>query len=70
MLATTGGPWEALVAIGGLDERQTLASVRELARLSLLEIGGDALQKCYSIHPLTRNFILSDLVQSAPDAAP
>lgn len=70
LLATTGGPWEALVAIGGLDERQTLASVRELARLSLLEIGGDALQKCYSIHPLTRNFILSDLVQSAPDAAP
>ncbi len=70
LLATTGGPWEALVAIGGLDERQTLAGVRELARLSLLEIGGDALQKCYSIHPLTRNFILSELVQPAPDVEP
>ncbi len=72
LLAVTGGPWEALVAIGGLNERQTLAGVRELTRLSLLEIGGDALQKNYSIHPLTRQFILSELVQLAPDdpAAP
>jgi len=69
LLAVTGGPWEALVAIGGLDERQTAASVSELAQLSLLEIGGDAHQRNYSIHPLTRQFILSELVQHAPDAS-
>lgn len=67
MLAVTGGPWEALVAISGLKTEDTVSAVTELARLSLLEITPGP-PKQYSIHQLTRQFVLSELItKEAPE---
>jgi hypothetical protein len=68
LLAITGGPWEALVAISGLNEDAAATAVAELARLSLLEVDPGP-PKHYSIHQLTRQFVLSELVNANEDFA-
>ncbi|MEJ2207441.1 MAG: NB-ARC domain-containing protein [Anaerolineae bacterium] len=60
-LSVRGGPWQAVAAISDLDEEALARAVDELVRLSLLEVS-DGPERRYSIHQLTRNFVLSDLV--------
>jgi len=58
-----GGDWDDLLAVSGLPEPDLSPAVDELIGLSLLNVGGPDEHR-YSIHPLTRHFILSELVQS------
>jgi hypothetical protein len=61
-LSLQGGPWQAVAAISGLAEEALIQAVKELASLSLLDVSREAAPR-YSIHPLTRSFVLSDLVE-------
>jgi hypothetical protein len=61
LLAAEGGTWETLAAISGLKETQLDAAIARLVALSLLDVAG-GLEKRYTIHPITRHFVLSDIV--------
>ena len=63
-LTVRGGPWEAVAAVSGLKGEALVRAVDELVALSLLDAGG-GIEKRYSIHQLTRNFVLSDLLGMA-----
>jgi hypothetical protein len=61
LLAAEGGTWETLAAISGLDGAALDAAIARLVTLSLLDVAGGR-EKRYTIHPLTRHFVLSDIV--------
>ncbi len=61
LLASEGGTWETLTAISGLEDARLDAAIARLATLSLLDVAGGA-EKRYTIHPITRHFVLSDIV--------
>lgn len=61
LLASEGGTWETLAAISGLEDARLDAAIARLATLSLLDVAGDA-EKRYTVHPITRHFVLSDIV--------
>jgi hypothetical protein len=61
-LAPAGAGWDELLAVSGLDVKALSAAVVELVRFSLVDPLGAGLERRYSLHPLTRHFILSDLV--------
>jgi hypothetical protein len=65
-LSVCGGPWEAVAAASGLDGEALERAVDELVTLSLLDAGG-GIEKRYSIHQLTRNFVLSELVKTVDE---
>ena|GEM_PF-912758 len=65
-LATTGGDWDDLQAVGGLDDETLRRAVGELTACSLLNAGGGA-DKVYTIHRLTYHFLLRpERVQTEP----
>ena len=65
-LATTGGEWADLRAVGGLDDETLRQAVGELTACSLLNAGGGA-DKVYTIHRLTHHFLLRpEGVQAEP----
>ena len=64
LLSLQGGPWQAVAAIAGLAEEPLAQAVDELVGLSLLDASDEG-DRRYSIHPLTRSFVLSDLVGEA-----
>lgn len=53
---------DQMKGISGLDKGNLLAAVHELIKRSLLEVRGAASQPRYGIHPLTRSFILTDII--------
>lgn len=60
----TSAGWEELTDVGaalGLDEAALLQAVEQLAAYSLLEVAVHAGELRYHIHPLTRQFVNSDL---------
>jgi hypothetical protein len=61
LLAADGGTWEALAAISGMTGQQLDAAITQLVTLSLLDVGGDR-ETRYILHPITRHFVLSDVV--------
>ncbi len=62
VLPITGGSWDDLAALSGLDEPALEQAVAELVRLSLLDAGGWP-DKVYSIHRLTYTFLMSEVMQ-------
>jgi hypothetical protein len=62
LLPPTGGQWDDLAGISSLDENGLEAAVAELVNCSLLQAGG-GLSKTYAIHPLTRHFVMSEIVR-------
>ena len=62
-LPPAGGDWDDLLAVSDLTESELALAVDELIDLSLLNVG-DQEERRYSIHQLTRHFVLSELVQA------
>jgi hypothetical protein len=62
LVAREGGKLDYLQAISGLGERPLQSAVTELRYRSLLEVGGDVHTKRYSIHPLTRSFLQTEII--------
>jgi hypothetical protein len=60
-LAPSGARWEEVAAVCGLPAEALNAALCQLVQLSLVQVTGDG-AKAYSLHPLTRQFILSDLI--------
>lgn len=58
-----------LLAISGLEEGELWRAVEELRQRSLLNVSGDLQNKTYSIHPLTRTFVKSDILTSPSDTS-
>ncbi|MBU1878632.1 MAG: hypothetical protein KJ734_06760 [Chloroflexi bacterium] len=69
-LAASGGYWENLLAVCGLPPDDLERAIQELLGMSLLTAAGaDAVpersragERCYAIHQLTYNFLMSDLL--------
>ena len=61
MLPVTGGDWEELAAASGLDGAELEAAVQDLIVHSLLQASGLA-ERNYSIHRLTHQFVLSQVM--------
>lgn len=61
-----GGTLEAIKAVSAFDEYRLNRSLAELYGLSLIELSEDAIrkEKRFSLHPLTFQFILSDIVNA------
>lgn len=49
---------EQIEAIAGIEAQQLLPSLRQLARMNLIDVQGDLQQKRYSIHRLAETFLL------------
>ncbi|MEW5872157.1 MAG: NB-ARC domain-containing protein [Chloroflexota bacterium] len=60
-LAPQGAEWPELLAASGLSNDALCQAIEELVRFSLVSASGDG-RKSYILHPLTRHFILSQLV--------
>jgi hypothetical protein len=58
LVPASGGTWEDLAAVTSLPEPELAAAIGELATCSLLQVAGLE-EKTYSIHPLTRHFVVS-----------
>jgi len=58
-----GGDKKAILRVSGIDEQSFNKCIDELWTMSLVEIGGAIERRRYSLHPLTRYFVLSDLVR-------
>ncbi len=52
-----------LLAISGLSEGELWRAIEELRQRSLLNINGGLQNKSYSIHPLTRTFLKTDILK-------
>ena len=59
-LAPEGAAWDELLAVSGLEPDDLNHGLGELVRFSLVNADG-GLEKHYSLHPLTRQFILAEL---------
>lgn len=59
-LPPTGGHWDDILALSGLTQSDLIAAVDELVDMSLLDVSNQP-ERRYSIHSLTRQFILSAL---------
>ncbi len=71
LLDARGVRWEDLAAVSGVAlDGQFRQALQELVDFSLLNVGWVRGQLLYSIHRLTENFILSDLVQAKPPDQP
>lgn len=53
---------EQMKGISGMDRGNLLAAIHELIRRSLLEVRGAPSERRYGIHPLTRSFLLTDII--------
>ncbi len=62
VLPATGGTWEDLQALSGLEIATLDRAIAELVRLSLLNAGGWP-DKAYSIHRLTYTFLMSEVMK-------
>ena len=67
-LAPAGAVWDELLAVSGLPAENLPVAVSELLRFSLVDqlYAGIGLEPRYSLHPLTRQFIVSDLLGHWP----
>ncbi len=63
LAADQGGEPAQLIAASGLEEAGFWQAVSELVSRSLLHTQGDAASRRYSIHPLTRTFLHSLILQ-------
>ncbi|GAB4162837.1 MAG: hypothetical protein Fur0021_37400 [Candidatus Promineifilaceae bacterium] len=57
---------EQMKGISGMDSANLLAAIHELIRRSLLEVRGTPSGRRYGIHPLTRSFLLTDIINWPP----
>jgi tetratricopeptide (TPR) repeat protein len=64
LLPVTGGVWEELAAASGLDASELEAAVQDLIAHSLLQASG-LVERSYSIHRLTHQFVLGQVM--SPD---
>jgi hypothetical protein len=62
VLPITGGTWDDLHSLSGLDPSTLNRAIAELVRLSLLSAAGWP-EKVYSIHRLTHTFLMSEVMQ-------
>ncbi len=62
VLPITGGTWDDLQALSGLDPSTLNQAIAELVRLSLLNAAGWP-EKVYSIHRLTHTFLMSEVMK-------
>ncbi len=72
LLDARGASWDDLAAVSGVAlDGHFRDALQELVDFSLVNVGWMQGHLLYSIHRLTENFILSDLVQAeAPDSSP
>ena len=57
-----------LLALSGLEEGELWRAIEELRQRSLLNVNGGLQDKSYSIHPLTRTFLKTDILNQSSDA--
>jgi hypothetical protein len=57
------GSFEEVMEESELDAAQAGQALRELAGLSLVEVGGDLERPRYSIHRLTETFLLNEVIK-------
>ena len=62
LLPGSSGTWEDLLAISALPGADLAVAIAELTARSLLQAGGLE-EKTYTIHPLTRHFVMSQAAQ-------
>ncbi len=62
LVSREGAKLDYLGAMSGLGERPLQSAVTELRYRSLLEVGGDIHTRRYSIHPLTRSFLQTEII--------
>jgi hypothetical protein len=62
VLPIVGSTWDDLLALSGLDEQTLDQAIAELVRFSLLSVGGWP-DRVYSIHRLTFNFLMSEVMK-------
>ncbi len=62
LVSETGGGHAQLLAFSGLQENRFWTAIRELLRRSLLEARGTASERRYGIHPLTRAFLQTKII--------
>jgi hypothetical protein len=59
-----GGTYDAVKVTSGMADDILMSSLRELWKLSFVEVGGSSgLNPRYYLHPLTKHFIMSDIVR-------
>jgi hypothetical protein len=61
-LAPGGAAWQDIETVSELPSQRLNAALEELTRFSLVNCAGDG-TKTYSLHPLMRHFIVSDLME-------
>lgn len=63
LVSERGGSLELLAEISQLRPNELRRALAELVNLNLLDSCGDLQQRCYSIHNLTRSFLLEQVVR-------
>jgi hypothetical protein len=63
LVSETGGGHAQLLAFSGLKEDRFWTAIRELLRRSLLEVRGTVSERRYGIHPLTRAFLQTKIIE-------
>ena len=57
------GTNEQLAVISGLEQRELHTALRQLVRMSLVEVRGDLEEKCYFVYRLTETFLLKEYLE-------
>ncbi|GIK37960.1 MAG: hypothetical protein BroJett011_17930 [Chloroflexota bacterium] len=58
-----GGTFDQLVAVSELEKDELNHALKQLVKLSLVEVGGDLDQRRYRIHRLTETFLLHEVTK-------
>ncbi|MEM7033719.1 MAG: helix-turn-helix transcriptional regulator [Chloroflexota bacterium] len=66
MISAQGGTFEQLGRVSRLDVPQLREGLERLAALSLVQVGGDLVERRYKIHRLTETFLLKEVIKWSP----
>jgi hypothetical protein len=58
-----GGTFDQLVAVSEIEKKELDHALKQLVKLSLVEVGGDLEQRRYRIHRLTETFLLHEVTK-------
>jgi hypothetical protein len=57
------GTLDQLMSLTQLEEGELNPALQQLARLSLVQVGGDVRERRYMIHRLTETFLLNEAIK-------